>query len=516
MPSKNCPIRACWLTLAVLAASGQCAEAETLGQTARDIGSRRQLFIDDYLIASMENLKRSFHAAEKHGPPVMVPEHPWEGVGTAPWPSVYVFGDVIWDDEQQIYRMWYTTATKDSKGQHATLYATSEDGIRWHKPQDLGIVEYEGSSANNILIQNCTPETVLKREDEPDPEKRYQLFTYDRNVNAYAWRFSPDGLHWGKPVPVPVFRGMYDMANVAYDKTKKSYVLAIKERHSGTYRHPVLGKHPGVNFRRWYMTTSEDTHNWTPRVDMLGDFDEIDKTLYMEGEGCAMLNTYGVSLYAYHGVYLGIQWMFRITDTAGFWNCHGGPMDGRLLFSRDWSKPLQIPSREFIVPRGRKGEWDWGMICGIANRPVKNPTGDQWWYYYGGWDGGHGTSKRKACIGIAKFRVDGFASIDTFGTEGALRTPSLKFAGTKLNLNIDATGQDTSGTKNYVKAELLDEGGHAIEGYSHSDCDPIHANSVDHVVTWKGNSDVSQLAGRVIRVKIYMKGAELYALQFVP
>ncbi|MBC8869951.1 MAG: hypothetical protein H8E44_11065 [Planctomycetes bacterium] len=518
MPIQNHPIRASWLTLAVLAvaaATARCAETENSKQTVRDSGSRRQLCIDNYLIASMENLKRSFHAAEKHGSPVMVPEHPWEGVGTAPWPSVYVFGDVIWDEEQQIYRMWYTTATKDPKGQHATLYATSEDGIRWHKPLDLGIVEYEGSSANNILIQNCSAETVLKVDDETAPEKKYQLFTYDRNVNAYAWRFSPDGLRWGEPVAVPAFRGMYDMANVAYDETRKMYVLALKEKHSNTYRHPVLGKHPGVNFRHWIMSTSNDTAHWTPPVDMLGDFDQIDRVLYMEGEGCAMLNTYGVSLYAYHGVYLGIQWMFRISDAEGFWNCHGGPMDGRLLFSRDWTKPWQIPSRKFVVPRGRKGEWDWGMICGIANRPVKNRTGDEWWYYYGGWDGGHGTSKRRASIGIAKFRVDGFASLDTFGTEGALRTPNLKFAGTKLKLNIDASGADTTGTKNYVKVELMDETGQAIEGYSQSDCDPIHANSVDNVVTWKDNSDVSKLAGRVISVKIHMKGAELYALQFV-
>jgi hypothetical protein len=463
----------------------------------------------------MKNLKRSFHPAVKHGPPVMVPEYPWEGVGTAPWSSVYLFGDVIWDEEEQIYRMWYTSATKDVKGQHSTLYATSKDGINWHKPLNLGIVMYEGSGANNILIQNCGVANVLKVREEPDPNKRYQLFVYDRNVNAYAWRFSADGLHWGEPVVVEALKGMYDFGNVAYDETTRMYVLTVKEKHSETYRHPILGKHPGVKFRHWFMTTSKDTVHWTPLVDMLGDFDEMDKVLYMEGEGCAMLNTYGISLFAYHGVYLGIQWVFRITDTGGFWNCNGGPMDGRLLFCREWTKPWQVPSREFVVPRGRKGEWDWGMICGIANRPVRNRQGDEWWYYYGGWDGGHGTSNRRACIGIAKFRVDGFASIDTFGTEGVLRTTNLKFVGNKLKLNADASGEDTTGVKNYIRGELLDEAGRVIEGYSQSDCDSIHVDSVDHVVTWRGNSDLSKLAGRVISVKLYMKGAELYALQFV-
>ena len=115
----------------------------------------------------------------------------------------------------------------------------------------------------------------------------------------------------------------------------------------------------------------------------------------------------------------------------------------------------------------------------------------------------------------SKRRVDGFASIDTFGTEGVLTTTNLKFAGSKLELNVDARGADTAGTKNYVKVELLDKAGRVLEGYSRNDCDPIHSNSADHVVTWKGSSDVSQLAGHKIQMKIFLKGAELYALQFV-
>ena len=142
--------------------------------------------------------------------------------------------------------------------------------------------------------------------------------------------------------------------------------MVIKQHVSGNHRHPVLGTGYG---RRWFMTTSRDTTNWTPLVDRTGDFDEIDKALYMEGEGCWMLNNYGISLFAYHGVYLGIQWVFRMTDPKGAYNCHGGPMDGRLLFAREWNRPWRIPSRKFIIPRGRKGELDWGMICGIANRP---------------------------------------------------------------------------------------------------------------------------------------------------
>ena len=507
--------------LAALLAAAHAAGADEppkkenpMSDATRDIGSRRQLLIDDYVIASLAAVKRSFHPARKHGRPVIVPEHPWEGVGTADWPSVYLFGDVAWDDREKLYRMWYTTATKDMKGQHSTLYATSKDGIRWRKPLDLNLVKYKGSGANNILITRCCVANVIRADHEKDPKKRYQLFTYDRNANAYARRCSADGLRWGGPEVLTSLRGMYDMCNVAYDETRGVYVMAVKKGHSSGYRHPVLGKHPAVNFRRWFMLTSKDGLKWANRADMLGDFDAVDKKLYMGGEGCAMLNTYGVSLHAYHGVYLGIQWVFRITDTAGFYGCHGGPMDGRLLFAREWGKPWQVPTRQFVLPRGAKGEWDWGMICGVANRPVVSPNGDEWWYYYGGWDGGHGTSKRRACIGLAKLRLDGFASIDSFGTEGVLTTRKLKFTGDRLRLNVNATGKDTTGVKNSVRVELLDGRGAVLAGYSKADCDPIHADSVNHTVTWKGAADVAKLAGRVVRMKITIKGAEVYAFQF--
>jgi hypothetical protein len=252
----------------------------------------------------------------------------------------------------------------------------------------------------------------------------------------------------------------------------------------------------------------------TPLVEMDGLIDIIDKKLYIEGEGCGGINTYGISMFSYHGVYIGIQWFFRITDFKGFWNCHGGPMDGRLLFSRDPKKQWQIPTREFVIPCGKKGEWDWGMICGIGNRPVLSPKGDEWWYYYGGWEYGHGISNRRACMGLAKFRVDGFASLTSVDTMGVMETPLITFTGSKLLLNINATGKDTTGAQNYVKAELADENGKPFKGFSMKSCDLINSDKVNQTVTWKGKHDVSKLAGKPVKVKIEMKGAELYAFQF--
>ena len=63
--------------------------------------------------------------------------------------------------------------------------------------------------------------------------------------------------------------------------------------------------------------------------------------------------------------------------------------------------------------------------------------------------------------------------------------------------------------------EIQDEAGKPIPGYTLNDCDRILTNDVAHVVRWKGNADVTPLAGKPIRLKITMRSAKLYAFQFL-
>ena len=44
----------------------------------------------------------------------------------------------------------------------AICYATSKDGVTWAKPE-LGLVEYEGSTANNILWRGIGPPEQRQR-----------------------------------------------------------------------------------------------------------------------------------------------------------------------------------------------------------------------------------------------------------------------------------------------------------------------------------------------------------------
>jgi hypothetical protein len=126
--------------------------------------------------------------------------------------------------------------------------------------------------------------------------------------------------------------------------------------------------------------------------------------------------------------------------------------------------------------------------------------------YCGAWDGNHGTSVREASTFIAKWRLDGFASFDS-EDEGIITTRPITFDGESLYINANAS----EGT---LLAELLDENGNVIDGFSKEECRAISSDSVKHAVYWNGSSDVSYLAGEEVSLRIYSENSEIYSFAF--
>jgi hypothetical protein len=106
-------------------------------------------------------------------------------------------------------------------------------------------------------------------------------------------------------------------------------------------------------------------------------------------------------------------------------------------------------------------------------------------------------------------RRDGFVSARAAYTGGEFTTPLLRFTGRELVLNVD-----TSAT-GLVRCELLNAKGQPIDGYALADCDMIHTtNEIHRPVRWKGQSDVSPLAGQPVRLRVAFRDTDLYAFQF--
>jgi hypothetical protein len=109
-------------------------------------------------------------------------------------------------------------------------------------------------------------------------------------------------------------------------------------------------------------------------------------------------------------------------------------------------------------------------------------------------------------------RLDGFVSADApYDREATLVTHPLRFAGRRLVLNVD------TGATGYAQVGFLDERGEPIPGFSVDECVYVNGSFVDHPVEWLGKGrDVSALAGKTVQLVLRMRGASLYALQFVP
>jgi hypothetical protein len=112
-------------------------------------------------------------------------------------------------------------------------------------------------------------------------------------------------------------------------------------------------------------------------------------------------------------------------------------------------------------------------------------------------------------------RLDGFVSVDTpYEREGGFTTHRLRFEGNRLRVNID------TGATGYAQIGFEDEQGRPVPGFTVDDCLYINGNFVEHEVRWltpdrQLRNDVSELAGRPVRLVVRMRGSSLYALQFV-
>ncbi|MGH9397281.1 MAG: hypothetical protein ACRD18_10590, partial [Terriglobia bacterium] len=186
-----------------------------------------------------------------------------------------------------------------------------------------------------------------------------------------------------------------------------------------------------------------------------------------------------------------------------------GPLDIQFAASRDgivWNRPDRRP----FIRRGLAGGFASGytyMASGCILRP------EEIWLYYGVSDHTHGNyriaqGRFTGSITRAKLRRDGFMSVDADYAGGELTTPPLLFSGHQLVLNVDASSGGCA------RVEIQPESGLSIEGLSGGDCDPINGNFIHKVVSWRGKTDVSSMAGKPVRLHFVMNDAKLYSLKF--
>ncbi len=479
--------RAALLAILSLAAAAPCpASADALPSATRpaDPGGLNRTAADRHLLLESDLIERADGVHLVPGRVVKDPRNPLFGEDK-PWEPRFdnLYANVLFDESAGLYRLWYspfivdeaTTKTPPEERKAAPYircikaremglcYAFSRDGIAWTKP-DLGLVAFDGSTKNNLVMRVVHGSGVMRDVRDADPTRRFKLFALAGEGLPVGVAFSADGLRWSSVRPCPEIRAEGDTHNNAFwDAASRRYVGITRLWRD---RQRVVGR-----------TESEDFERWTPAEEVL--------------RGTLDRQVYAMPVFRHAGVYLGLAMILNADDTV----------DCELAWSRDTRRWERVCPGRPLISRGAKGGYDGGCIYAAAC-PITRDGEIR--LYYGGNDDTHG-GWRKGYFCLARLRPDGFAGMETIdpARPGTILTRPVACLGSKLCVTADVAAGGS------LRAAVLDTPGLALEA-----CEPLSGSLTDATVRWRGARDLASRKGTRIRLAFELRAATLYSYGF--
>jgi len=449
------------------------------------IDSTHQLFVDDYLLAAVENVRRTVHQAKKfHGNPIMNKHTACDGAGP-------VFPIVLRDQQTGTFRMWYAGRVRydlpdGTSVRFPALYAESDDGLHWNKPE-LGLHAFQGNKANNIVIPAGNLWGLHIDRQEPDPQRRYKAVVWHEPKyvprEGYFLYTSPDGIHWTRQTREPIALSLhgYSMPQSGIGDTS----LFRWDRHLKKYIGDVKFVLPPKMRVRGLME-SDDLIHWTrPRMTIYPDaLDDDDTQIYAQNSFC------------YESMWLGYLRVMHSERTKGY-----KQTTVELTASRDGRHWQRVGDRTEIIPLGTEAEWDTDY-----HDPLWEPVqvGEELWIYYRSGKLRRDRVRRYG-LGLAKLRRDGFVSLDAGRVMGTVLTRPLSTSGQKLYVNAHIRPGGS------VTVSVLSRDRKSIAGYTVNDCIPLHDGSTRVRVRWRSTDILKRQQHQHVRLRFRLQDAELYS-----
>lgn len=458
-----------------------------------DVGHERQVFLDGRFVAKSRGVELVVNRPRITGEKLIVCDKPWEQFYAGGYMSVLQEGDLL--------RMWYECG--DQNGFGGVAYAYSDDGgATWHKPS-LGIIDYEGSTDNNLVNEGLHGSTVFHL--QPDYPEGYRYGMFIGNPNSLY--ISKDGYRWEKFGDEPYL----DLSKITNTSRMNTFHLDSQnvmfwddDKHKYVI-YPRLNLKPSQtlddSFGRTFGYAESDTLEGFTLPSIVFQRDDKDPPNLDFYTSAAVKYPYATDAY-----YMFPAAYYHLPSPPHPRN--DGPLDLQFAASRDgqgWTRPDRRP----IVRQGFDGQWNSGAhYAGYG----MTRHGDELSIYFVAQDITHAEYKKRGyirgTITRAIYRLDGFMSLDVSYQGGEVTTPMIVHEGDELVLNADCSAGG------WIKVVLLDESGIPIEGFSGEDCDIVEGNAVDLVVKWGGQPDASATAGRPIRMQFIMRDTKLYGFHW--
>ncbi len=472
-----------------------------------DIGSRRELFVDTFLVDKIEGkAELRLHAPTKRKVAIKY-DQPWEGNASG-------YATIFQDGE--IYRMYYrghryiVDGKKLKQAQSEVVcYAESKDGINWIKPK-LNLFAWKGSKENNIIWLGG-PEThnfAPFKDTNPNckPDEIYKAIGGTVTSKGLLTFKSQDGIHWQKLSKGPVVtKGAFDSHNTCFwDAEHNRYTMYVRYFDAGQFK----------GLRSIGVSYSSDFTNWTEPVGIRYS-NSPPQQMYT--------NQIAPYIRAPH-----ILMGFPTRYVAKTLNEHGKQLDPvplRNLLTKSHRR-LGTDLTDGVFMTSRDGQsfrrWDEAFL-----RPGPQTAGH--WIYgdcyqgYGLWETESPEGTNELSMHFTEYawidekhqsrrytiRLDGFVSLNAPLAVGELLTKPLLFSGSKLSINYSTSALGS------VRVELQDAAGKPIPNYTMNDCLEHYGDSVQQIIAWKNGTNLTDLAGKPVRLKFALKDADLYSFQFV-
>ncbi len=460
------------------------------------------LLLDPRIVASTNNAKLELGTVQKHAANPLFgedcfadPPKRWE----ARLDNVYP--NVIYDQDDGLFKCWYKSFIYDEPsnitalaqrpkqpyGQGAReeglLYAVSVDGIGWEKPA-LGIIEFEGSTANNLVMRRATHGLhaggVFKDRRDPDPARTYKFIHRNASAGRMATCFSADGLHWSQPV----LWNEHDAVGDCHNNAIWSPVLA---------RYVCITRGWADGIRTVLRSESADFDNWSKPVEIMRGADAHDQI-------------YSLPIWRYGDLYIGLPSVFHKGDEAA---ANWDTVDTELAISVDSVDWERICPGEALIPRGEGAYPDGAYDCGCVYAAAPFIHEGAIRLYYGGSNGLH-NNWREGSLNLATLEMDRFAGYvprEDIG-RASIETAPLLLAGERLSINAEVQPGGS------IRAKLMNADGADINGFGYDDCLPVTQGGLNCELRWRGGN-TAELAGQTLRLVFAFQKAKLYALKSI-
>lgn len=488
-----------------------------------ELAGHKHLFIDDALLARQENLSFTAHPARIEE--TVLPH----GTG---WSSVV-------EDENGVIRLY-------GEGREGVAVWTSKDGVNFETP------DFGDGRGNQVAAFPAQRGSVFLDPNAP-PEERWKLLVGSHQRGGFFIYTSPDGWEFtrNEVSALPFWAG--SASTIYYDDQRQLYVA----HHRMDY-----GRTPGGKTERHFLRTEVtdimDAWPFAPvteerkaefrKVMTLGEI-SLDPWWLDNGPLCPggfsieypvamgpdraidplatdVYNTRAIKYPWAPDTYLAFPlWFFHYAEDGPETRrilAHPdlglgtGLVETQLAVSRDGLSWKRYPRPAYVPVGDFKG---YPMLRPYIAFGLVRRGGELWQYTYT--RSSYHDARSPSVPGVAPSivqrlsqRLDGFVSIDApYEKDGGFTTHRLRFQGRELVVNVDA------GATGYLQIGFEDGQGRPVPGFAVDDCVYINGNFVAHTVRWLSGSgtttDVSALAGKPVRLVARMRGASLYALQFV-